>query len=90
MGIPPQMVDMLWPQLSMQIMQVTGGMNLSEMRPIDHCPKRMVPALFIHGIEDDLIPMDHSARNFEAYGCSEKDVCYCEGDHNSRRPNEVL
>ena len=68
-GIPEPFVDMLWPQMVEKIAETTGGMDLNSLRPIDHCPSRSVPALFVHGVDDDLIPMDHSERNFEVYGC---------------------
>ena len=89
MGIPAQFIDMLWPQIAGMVQQKTG-MNMNELRPVDHCAKKEVPAFFIHGIEDELIPMDHTGKNFEAYKGSNKDVCYCDGTHNSERPDEVL
>ena len=70
-------------------MQLTGGMKIKELKPVEYAPKLTFPALFVHGIDDDLIPMDHSERIFEAYGGAVKDVSYCEGDHNSARPDET-
>lgn len=48
-----------------------------------------MPALFVHGIEDDFVEMSHTEKNFSAYG-GEKDVIYCEGSHNTERPQDAL
>ena len=57
---------------------------------METAPQRTVPGLFLHAIDDELIPMSHSERNFEAYGGSPKDVCYFEGDHNSMRTEDTV
>ena len=59
MGVPAQFIDMLWPQISGMVQQKTG-MNMNQLRPVDYCAMREMPALFIHGLEDELIPMDHT------------------------------
>ena len=63
MGVPPEFLQMMWPQVSMQINQVTGGMNMDQLKPVDFAPKVSTPALFVHGVDDELIPMDHTERN---------------------------
>ena len=47
----------------MQISQVTGGMNLEQLKPVEHAKTCTTPALFVHGIDDELIPMDHTEKN---------------------------
>ena len=49
-----------------------------------------MPGLFLHAIDDELIPMSHTERNHDAYGGAVKDVSYFEGDHNSMRPAETM
>jgi dipeptidyl aminopeptidase/acylaminoacyl peptidase len=65
-------------------------MRLDELKPVNFAPKVKVPALFIHGVDDDFIPMSHTEAVFEKYGSTDKDVIYCEGDHNSERPKETI
>ena len=64
-------------------------MSLEDLKPEANAPKLHFPALFIHGVDDELIPMDHTERIFAVYGGAVKEVNYCEGDHNSVRPEET-
>jgi dipeptidyl aminopeptidase/acylaminoacyl peptidase len=59
MGIPAQFAEMLLMGTKMQITQLTG-MKLEDLKPVDYAPKCKVPALFIHGCEDDFIEMSHT------------------------------
>ena len=72
----------------MQVGQATGGLDLNTLNPMESAAARTVPGLFMHGIEDTLIPMDHTERNFEAYG-GPKDVSYFDGGHNDERPQDT-
>ncbi len=76
-------------QAAPQIAMMTGGMNVTELTPITFSPKCKAPALFIHAKSDELVPKDHTVRNFAAYGSAEKEVEYCEGGHNDERPKHV-
>lgn len=89
MGLPKELLTAMFPMVDQQIKIMTGGMEIAKLRPVDHCPSHTTPALFIHAIDDQLIPMDHTERNFAAYGGAVKEVNYCEGDHNSIRPEET-
>jgi len=64
-------------------------MCLDLLKPATFAPKCKVPALFLHAIDDHLVPKAHTEENFEAYG-GEKAALYFEGDHNSRRPEDIL
>ena len=89
-GMPPEAImGMMWPQVCMQVSQVTGGLDLNSLNPVLSAPQRTIPGLFLHAIDDNLIPINHTERNFEAYGGSVKDVCYFEGDHNTERPHDA-
>jgi len=90
MGLPEQFLQMLWPQITQGIQQVTGGMDLSTLKPVEFAKNQTVPALFVHGVDDELIPMEHTERIFAAYAGTEKNVAYCEGDHNSERDPATL
>ena len=87
-GMPPEAImQMMWPAVCAQVKQVADNLDLDNLNPIEKAPQRTVPGLFLHAIEDNLIPMTHTERNYEAYGGT-KDVAYFEGDHNSERPEE--
>ena len=88
MGIPDQFFQMMFVGVSNNVEKLTG-MNPMTLAPVNSAKNGKVPALFIHGIEDELIPMDHSERNYEAYAHATKDVCYVEGSHNTERPPET-
>ena len=62
----------------------------TDLNPVVHAPKCKTPALFLHGMDDDFVVMDHTEKNFSAYGGDNKDVVYCEGGHNNERPQESL
>lgn len=64
-------------------------MTLDDLKPIEYAPKCKAPAIFLHGIEDDFVEMCHTEKNYEVYS-GEKEVVYCEGNHNSERPMETL
>ena len=68
-------------------MQKTG-MNWDNLKTVTYAPKCKAPAVFIHAIEDTLVTMNHTEENYTVYG-GEKDVIYCDGDHNSERPEDV-
>lgn len=90
-GIPPEFVQFLMMGVSQQISQVTGGLNITtDLNPVKFAPRCTVPALFVHGSDDDFVEMSHSEKNFEAYGCATKDVMYCAGGHNDPRPKETI
>lgn len=65
-------------------------MKLGDLKPVVYAPKCKVPAVFIHGIDDDFVKMTHTEEIYEAYGADVKDVQYCEGEHNTERPQETL
>jgi len=52
---------------------------------IDRMCKITTPILFIRGMKDEIVPMDHTKRLFDAATtCKFKDLYECEdGDHNS-------
>ena len=90
-GIPPEFVQFLMMGVSQQIAQLTGGMNIiTDLNVAKFAPRCKVPALFVHGSDDDFVEMSHSEKNFEAYGGEVKDVMYCSGGHNDARPKETI
>ena len=90
MQIPPPFMQMLMMQAGPQIQQMTGGMDINELTPMTFAPRCKAPALFIHGIHDEMVLKDNTERNFAAYGSTVKEVTYCEGGHNDERPAKVI
>ena len=85
----------MWPQVVEVIKQHTagmggGGMDLNNLKPVEKAFNGTCPALFLHAIDDELIAMEHTEKNFEAYGGQNKNVAYFEGDHNSMRPQDTM
>ena len=64
-------------------------MNVDDLNPVKAAPNCKIPALFIHGRDDNFIKMTHTEENYEAYG-GDKNVVYCYGGHNSERSKDVL
>lgn len=90
MGLPAEMVEMVWPQIVKAVNEATNGMNLKNHNPVAVCPNRHLPIVFVHGVDDELIPMEHTERLFEAYAGEDKDAIYTEGGHNDPRPADTL
>jgi fermentation-respiration switch protein FrsA (DUF1100 family) len=49
-----------------------------------------IPAFFIVGIDDEIIPIDHTKDLFEAYAGDEKIIKMVKGKHNDNRPTECV
>lgn len=43
-------------------------MKINDLKPVELAPKCKVPAVFIHGIDDTFVTMDHTETNYNAYG----------------------
>ena len=84
--IPPEFVQMLMMGVSIQVSQLTGGLNVSaDLNPVLMAPKCTTPALFLHGEHDELVLKSHSERNYAAYGGASKEAHYFPGGHNDQR-----
>jgi len=78
---------MLMMGVSVQVAQLTGGLNVAaDLSPVLLAPKCTVPALFLHGEQDELVKKAHTERNLAAYGCADKEAMYFPGGHNDPRP----
>ena len=60
------------------------GFDIYDLKPIANVDKAFIPALFVHGKQDDFIP-SHSEKLHKKYA-GEANIMLVEGDHNSRRP----
>lgn len=62
--------------------------DIDELSPIEHVGNSFIPALFVHGVEDDFIAPHHSQKLYEAY-TGDKELEMVAGDHNTQREAHV-
>ena len=65
-----------------------NSVDINKLAPLVYAPQSKIPAFFIHAMNDELIPLDHSLSIFEVYG-GEKSLNICEGTHNSARQKHI-
>lgn len=63
--------------------------EIEQIDPIKNVTKAYIPALFIAAKDDDFIVPRHTDDLYEKYS-GEKQKLLVEGDHNSKREQEVL
>ena len=66
-----------------------NGLDISKLRPIDAADKPNPPGLFVHALQDELVPLQHSIDLNKLYN-GEKSLVSCKGGHNSARPKMVI
>ena len=62
-----------------------NGLDICNLKPIEEVKKIKKPIMFVHGVKDVLIDMQHSVDLFEKCEAYPKIVNFFEGGHNSRR-----
>jgi len=65
------------------------GFDIDQLTPERHVGESFIPALFIHGRQDDFIAPHHTQKLFEAYN-GDKELEIVEGDHNSPRSQSLI
>lgn len=63
--------------------------DIYKLQPILYAAKTTTPGFFVHAMQDELIPLDHSLNIFEVYG-GEKSLNVCEGTHNTVRQRHII
>jgi dipeptidyl aminopeptidase/acylaminoacyl peptidase len=66
-----------------------NNFDIYKLKPIDFVKNSVSPALFIHALNDEIVPIQHSLDLVEAYN-GEKIFQICEGGHNTNRPQFLL
>lgn len=61
--------------------KIRGGFSLREANPVDALKKARIPVLFIHGTDDQLMPVENSYQNYEACTAPKKLVLVEGADH---------
>ena len=66
-----------------------NDLDIEKLRPIDCAEKTTTPGFFVHAMNDELIPLDHSIKVYEKYS-GVKSINVVEGGHNSARQKHIL
>lgn len=66
-----------------------NDLDIYKLQPIIYAQKTSTPGFFVHAMNDELIPLEHSLNIFEVYG-GDKSLNVCEGTHNSIRQRHIL
>jgi len=66
-----------------------NNLDIYKLSPINFSNKTKTPGFFLHAMNDELIPLEHSLQIFEMYS-GEKSLNVCEGTHNSQRHKHVI
>jgi dipeptidyl aminopeptidase/acylaminoacyl peptidase len=69
--------------------QKKNDMDIYKLQPISYASKTNTPGFFVHAMNDELIPLEHSINLFEVYA-GEKSLNVCEGTHNSTRQKHII
>jgi hypothetical protein len=64
--------------------------DISDLKPITYAPKTTTPGFFLHAMNDELVPLEHTLSLFEVYGGENKSLNVCEGTHNSVRLKHIM
>lgn len=67
----------------------TNSLDLYKLEPQKFSPLTTTPGFFLHAMNDELIPLDHSMHLFDLYG-GDKSLNVCDGGHNSLRPRNIV
>lgn len=64
-------------------------LDIYKLTPLLYASKTYTPGFFVHAMQDELIPLEHSLNLFEVYA-GEKSLNVCEGTHNSNRQKHII
>ena len=88
-NIPNGLVSTLLPSIREKIMQETN-FDIEELKISDLVEVNTTPTIFIHGSEDDFIPVSNTETLFEICGSKDKKKFIVKGGHNDDRPEYVI
>ena len=63
--------------------------DFNDIRPIDYAASMNIPGFFIHAMNDELIPLEHTMKLFDKYS-GNKSLNVVDGGHNSVRQKHVI
>lgn len=69
------------------MLQLRGGYDLKDASALSQVKKSDIPTLFIHGMEDDMVPYEMSKELYDAASC-EKELLLVEGAGHAQAPDK--
>ena len=66
-----------------------NDMDIYKLQPVLYAAKTTTPGFFVHAMNDELIPLEHSLKIVEVYQ-GEKSLNVCEGNHNTNRQKQII
>jgi len=66
-----------------------NDLDIFKLTPLIYASKTSTPGFFVHAMNDELIPLEHSLDIVEAYQ-GEKSLNVCEGNHNTNRQKQII
>ena len=67
-----------------------NGMKINEIKAIDSVKNCLIPVIFIHARDDDIVKFQHSLDLFNIYAGNNKELREISGGHNGKRPTALL
>ena len=67
-----------------------NGLDIYNLMPIDEVKKIKIPIMFVHGVKDTFIDMQHSVLLFENCNANSKIINFFEGKHNTKRDKLIV
>ena len=64
---PKDLYEMMREQVVKQFKQLSGGIDMETLNPIEKVPHLTIPCFFTQSHIDDIIPPEHQQRLFDAY-----------------------
>jgi len=66
-----------------------NDLDIYKLQPIIYASKTTTPGFFVHAMNDELIPLEHTLNLVEVYQ-GEKSLNVCEGGHNTNRQKQII
>jgi len=86
--VPQWLVNGILSVIRMRV-KTLAHFDIEDLVPIDHGPKSSVPALFLHGLQDNFVLPRHSEKLYNNYA-GDKEIMMFDGDHNNERSAKVI
>lgn len=87
-SVPKWLASMALALVGMRV-RALANFDLDDVVPLKHVQKCRMPAIFLHAVQDNFVPIDHVRRLFCAYAGG-KELLQMPGDHNSRRDPDAV
>lgn len=86
--VPRWLVNGILSVIRMRV-KALADFDIEDLVPLNHGPQSSVPALFMHGLQDNFVLPRHSEKLYNNYA-GDKEIMMFEGDHNNERCEKVI